>query len=75
VQKCDTETPNIANISLWNLNPEQLAILNEPDCLISLRAGYKDRLPLIFVGSVVYITTDMEGADRETMMEVVDGRI
>ena len=75
VEKCDTETPNTAKISLWNLSPEQLAILNEKDCIVTLRAGYADMLTLIFVGTVTYIETAMDGGDRETKIEAVDGRI
>jgi hypothetical protein len=75
VDKCDTETPNTANISLWNLSPAQLATLNEPDCVVTLKAGYGDRMPLIFVGTVTYISTELDGADRETAIEAVDGRV
>ena len=75
VEKCDTEAPNMATISLWNLSPSQLAILNEKDCLITLRAGYKDLMPLIFVGNITYIYTELDGADRETLIEAVDGRV
>ena len=75
VEKAETESPNSARISLWNLNPEQLAILNTPDCMIMLRAGYKDMMPLIFVGTVVFVSTRLDGADRETEIEAVDGRV
>ena len=75
VCKCDTETPNTAVISLWNLNPEQLAILNEEDCLVTLRAGYASNMTLIFVGTVIFVSTEMDGADRETKIEAVDGRV
>ena len=75
VEKCDTETPNTANISLWNLNKEHLAILNEKDCVVTLRAGYGNVMPLIFVGTVTFISTDIDGGDRETRMELADGRV
>jgi len=75
IEKCDTETPNTAVISLWNLNPEQLAILNEEDCLITLRAGYAGNMALIFVGTVIFVSTELDGADRETKIEAVDGRV
>ena len=75
VDKCETETPNVATVSLWNLNPEQLAILNEKDCIVTLRAGYGQRMPLIFVGCITYIQTSLDRGDRETHMEIADGRI
>jgi len=75
VDKCDTETPNTATISLWNLNPEQLAVLNEKDCVVTLRAGYGSNMPLIFVGTVTYVETSLDAGDRETYLELADGRI
>ena len=75
VDKCDAEAPNMGIVSLWNLNPEQLAILNERDCLVTLRAGYQRHLPLVFVGTVTYIETSLDVGDRETYMELADGRV
>jgi len=75
IEKADTETPNTARISLWNLNPEHLAILNQKDCMISLRAGYSGHMTLIFVGTVTYVKTAMDAGDFETTLEVADGRI
>ena len=75
IEKADTETPNTAIISLWNLNPEHLAILNEPDCIVTLRAGYGSHMPLIFVGAITYIETSLDGGDRETRIEAADGRV
>ena len=75
IEKADTETPNSAKFSLWNLNPEQLSILNEEDCVVTLRAGYGTRMPLCFVGCVSYVETELDGSDRMTSIEAVDGRI
>lgn len=75
IDKCDTETPNTSKISLWNLNKEHLAILNEKDCLVTLKAGYDNHIALIFVGTVTHITTELDGADRETSIELADGRV
>ena len=75
VEKADTETANTATISLWNLNPEHLSILNEPNCVVTLRAGYNTRLTLLCVGAVSYIETIMSDGDRETRIEIADGMI
>ena len=75
IEKADTETPNSAKFSLWNLNPEQLSILNEEDCVVTLRAGYDTQMPLCFVGCVSYVETALDGSDRLTSIEAVDGRI
>jgi len=76
IEKADTETPNTARITLWNLNPQQRAILNEKDCMVTLRAGYKrGHIAQVCVGTIVYVKTTMDGGDRETIMEIYDGRI
>jgi len=75
VEKADTETPNTARVSVWNLNPEQLATLEEKDCFTVLRAGYGRNMTQIFTGTVTFIKTIMDGADRETVMEIADGRV
>ena len=75
VEKADTETPNTARVSVWNLNTEQLATLNEKVCFTVLRAGYGGNMTQIFTGTVTYIKTIMDGADRETVMEIADGRV
>jgi len=76
IEKADTETPNTSRISLWNLNPEHVAILNEKDCMVKLSAGYrKGHVAVALVGDVTYVKTIMDAADRETVMEITDGRV
>ena len=76
VEKADTETPNTSRISIWNLNPEHIAMLKEKDCMAALYAGYEQgNVSLINVGTVVHAFTLMDGGDRETIIEVTDGRI
>ena len=75
VDKCDSETPNTAKISLWNLNKEHLAILNQKNCIVTLKAGYGNHMPLIFVGAVTFTSTELDGVDRETQLECADGGI
>ena len=75
INKCDSETPNTATISLWNLNPSQLAVLNRGGCIVTLRAGYGQHRALVFVGAVTYIETSLDKGDRETYIELADGRV
>lgn len=75
LQKSDLETQNTGRVTVWNLNPKQLAVLNEKDCCLSLRAGYGSRLSLIFAGIVSYATTTKDGSDMKTEMEVVDNLV
>ena len=71
-EKTDCEAQNTGKLSIWNLSPEHLAVLNEKDCAISLRAGYGNSMPLIFAGIISFSRTVMDGADRKTEIEVVD---
>ena len=75
VQKQDLETSNSAKISVWNLNKTHLTALAEKDCVITLKAGYGNNLPLIFTGIVSFTETRMDGADRVTEIEAVDSLI
>ena len=74
-QKTDLETQNTGKIEIWNLNEDELSVLEEEDCVVSLRAGYGDSLSLIFAGIVSFVSTTMDNADRKTEIEVVDNLI
>ena len=50
IERTDLETQNTGRITIWNLNKQHLAALEEKDCCLSLKAGYQNRLPLIFSG-------------------------
>lgn len=75
VEKADVESQNTGKVSIWNLNNQHLAILNKDDCILALKAGYGETMPLIFTGVVTYATTSLDGADRCTEIELVDNRI
>lgn len=75
VQRSDLETQNTGRVTVWNLNRQHLAVLDEKDCALSLKAGYGNRMPLIFAGIVASSTTSLDGADRKTEIEVVDNLV
>lgn len=75
LQKSDLETQNTGRVTVWNLNKQHLAALDEKDCVLSLKAGYGNRMPLIFAGIVSSATTTKDGADRKTEIEVVDNLV
>lgn len=75
LQKSDLETQNTGRVTVWNLNKSELAVLNEKDCVVSLKAGYGSRLSLIFSGIVSYVSTTIDNADRKTEIEVVDNLV
>ena len=75
LQKTDLQEQNTGRVTVWNLNPTQLATLDQKDCALSLKAGYGNRLSLIFAGVVSFVSTTADGADRKTEIEVVDNLI
>lgn len=74
-QRTDLNAQNTGKVSIWNLNDQHIAELNRDDCVVSLRAGYGSHMPLIFAGLVTHVTTEPDGADRCTALELVDNRI
>lgn len=75
IEKSTSETPNTAKVQVWNLSNKSLKILDTKDCTLQLQAGYTDHIALVLVGNVVTVVTSMDGADRMTEIEVVDGRV
>lgn len=74
-EKTDLSTQNNGRVTVWNLNKSHLAALNEKNCLVTFRAGYGNQLPLIFAGTVTYATTELDGANEKTEIELVDNLI
>lgn len=68
----DASASNTGKITLWNLSDETLRLLDQEACLIELRAGYGDDLPVIMGGSLTSCITSMDGADSQTEIELVD---
>ncbi len=75
LQKSDLTTQNTGKIEIWNLSDAHIAELERPNCVVSLRAGYKTNMTLIFAGIVSFTKTEMDNADRKTTIEVVDNLI
>ena len=75
IQKSDLETQNTGKIEIWNLNKTHLAELESSNCVVALNAGYGKTLPLIFAGVVSFVSSEPDGADTKTHIEVVDNLI
>lgn len=75
VEKSSAESPNNAKVQIWNLSPQNLGILEAKDCTVELKAGYGNNRPLILVGNVASAITTLDGADRLTELDVVDGLV
>lgn len=75
LEKSEVQSPNTGQITLWNLSPAHLSVLNQKDCTVTLKAGYANSMPLTFVGDITNVITEKDGADTMTKIEAVDGRI
>ena len=75
IQKSDLETQNTGKVTLWNLNKEHLSVIKEKDCVLSLKAGYGNVMPLIFAGIISFVSITNDGADRKTEIDVVDNLV
>lgn len=75
LQKSDLETQNTAKIEVWNLSDSHLATLEKTGCVVALKAGYNNRLSLIFAGAVSFVSTVRDGGDYKTKIEVVDNLV
>lgn len=75
LEKTDVESSNTGKITIYNLNDEHVAMLKEKDCMVTLKAGYGANMPLIFSGNITTENTSDDSPDRETEIQVVDGRV
>ena len=75
LSKTEDETCNNITISIWNLNEEHKAILDQKDCVVELHAGYVGNVKHVFTGYVVFAEGENDGADYKTTLTVVDGRV
>ncbi len=70
-QKSEKQTQNTCKVAIWNLNDEHLSIIKEKDCVLVLKAGYGNVIPLIFTGIISFVQTTDDGADRKTDIDVI----
>lgn len=72
LQRSDLCSANTGRVTIWNLNDAHLAILNKENCVVSVKAGYGERIGHIFTGFVTCAYTSMDGADRMTEIDIAD---
>lgn len=75
VEKSNSESANTSKIQIWNLSKSSLAILDQKDAIVELKAGYDNNNALALVGNITSVITTSDNADRMTEIEVVDGRV
>lgn len=73
LERTDSSALNTSKITLWNLNDAQINTLSRAGCSIELCAGYGAQRPCVFRGTVTNAVTDLDGADRMTEIEAIDG--
>lgn len=73
LEKSDAQSSNTGKITISNLNKEHRAVLSKENCYIQLYAGYGSDLGLIFSGTVSETEEELNDADRNTTVEVIDG--
>jgi hypothetical protein len=71
--KGDVETPNNADITVYNLAPETLSRIRGEFKRVVLSAGYSGNCGVIFDGQIRQVRTRTEGADTLTEITVADG--
>lgn len=75
IEKSEKEAQNTGKVTIWNLNKTHLSALNEKDCSVVLKAGYRNRLSVIFSGIVSFVSTTQADGDVQTEIEVVDNLV
>jgi len=75
IEKSDSEISNNAKVQIWNLSPTNLKMLDEKDVVLYLKAGYGNNRALVLAGEITSVTTELDGSDKMTEIEVVDGRV
>jgi len=76
VDRGKNKSPNKGKVELFNLAPQSLALLEQPDLVVMLLAG--ETFPsLLFVGDLDpgSVSTSRQGVDQITTLEAADGRI
>ena len=74
VERTLKREPNTAEITVWNLSPDSRALIEEQNTAsVTLAAGYRDRISLIFAGDLRDVNTVREGPSTRTTIQSGDG--
>jgi len=66
--------PNTAKFVIYNTSKETEALLQNDEVKLTLNAGYKNNIKLLFTGQLRNITQGRQGADRIITIYAADGR-
>ena len=75
VVKTTSDNPNQSKISVYNLNPTTRAMLEKPDIVVNMAAGYKKNggAQLMYSGNVIFGYSRREGPEIVTELQLADG--
>lgn len=73
IERSTSKEPNTAQISIWNLNQQTRALLQELELQTVLEAGYVGSRAVIFSGQLEYGSPGRDGTDWITTLQSADG--
>lgn len=73
VEKTDERFPNTAEISIWNLNEEHRAAVQERLAPCIIKAGYLGNVSQIFSGDLRFTESSRRGTDFVSSFTIADG--
>ena len=62
-------------LTLYNLNPETLEVLNQEGCVVRVYAGYQGAVNLVYSGDIEEVSPKTEGQDIAYKIDCKDGSI
>lgn len=77
ITKTTSAAPNTSEIKVYNLAPQTRALLEKPDTVCELYAGYGEAAGLVLMhsGNVTFGFSQREGADWVTTFQLADGYV
>lgn len=73
VEKNSQKQPNPAEVTLWNLSQETRAKVESTKEKVALFAGYSGAMFRLFIGDLIYASTQRQGTEWVTKLQIHDG--
>lgn len=75
IEKSLEKDPNKATVEIYNLSKQTLALVEDSQAYIVLRAGYGSTLKTLYQGDIAKLATKRNGPDKVTSFECSDGEV
>lgn len=75
VKLTSSRKPNKAQVELYNLEEDSIALLQQPGAIASLRAGYRQASDVIAAGNIITATKKKTGDTTVMSVSIGDGEI